>query len=66
MMFDLIIYYIHDCNFWSNNFEDISIASRKFSTMELNDSSPSSKGKKSVKMNNTGKLNEKYAMMQVI
>jgi hypothetical protein len=37
--------------------------------MELNDSSPLSKGKKpekSAKMNNTRKLNEKYAMMQVV
>jgi hypothetical protein len=37
--------------------------------MELNDSSPSPRGKKSEKtskMNNTGKLNEKYAMMQVM
>ena len=53
----------------SKIFEDMSITSRRFNAMELNDSSPSSRGRKpekTLKMSNTGKLNEKYAMMQVI
>ncbi|CAB4395691.1 unnamed protein product [Rhizophagus irregularis] len=52
-----------------NNYGDISPSSISvnFSRMELNDSSPSSKGKKpekTSKMCNARKLNEKYAIMQ--
>ncbi|RIA91073.1 hypothetical protein C1645_768455, partial [Glomus cerebriforme] len=50
-----------------NEFKDVSPSSMNFGSLKINDSSPSLKGKnpeKKLKMSNTRKLNEKYAMMQ--